>query len=473
MRFAGLLVFVAFLAGCASVPPGAGEVREFRFPYIHDYSVPNRTTFAWSDSFLARDSYVYSQELAGPLSALAASTYGYRLDMDVASLAGLGFSPAVLYRRYGADLDYADPRRGKDQVGFTLALKRVWLDDAVRDVLFVLVRGTYGRDEWLSNMNACNAWGRQAAPELADMPALHEGFERAAHAVREKLADYIRTHHVDLPRAKVVVTGHSRGAAVANILGAWFDEGLPPFAGVRPENVFVYTFATPNSVIRPDRVACKTARYGNIFNVINPEDIVPHVPIAKWNACRYGSDLFLKNYDGLSLWGVWTDAGYTGMKRAFKDMTGYDWWHAPLGTNSTLLVSSLLGVAAPTVADLYAVPADQRADGNLTSIHGILETILYRSMDAPSGEADAHASLGGDISGLTRAYAGPGETDAAGSAAYFHTPDGRDFSRQPGVFDLPWRFSCMHATQTYIGWMKAAERHGPQAIYKNWKELEQ
>lgn len=466
MRFAGLLILAGLLAGCVSTPPKTGDVREFQFPYVHDYSVVNGTTFLWSDTFLTNSSYAYSQEIAGPLSALAASTYGSALDLDVQALEGLGFNSQLLYRRYGADLDYADPRYGKNQVGFTLAVKRVWLDNAVRDVLFVLVRGTYGRNEWLSNLNACNTWGAQINPDPAAMPTLHEGFERAAGAIREKLFDYIRTCQIDLSQAKVVVTGHSRGAAVANILGAWFDEGLPPFTGVSPENVFVYTFATPNSVIRPDRIACKMALYGNIFNVINPEDIVPLVPIAKWNACRYGSDLFLKNYDELSLWGVWTDPGYTGMKDAFQKMTGYEWWHTPLGTNSTQLVPALLGAVAPTVAGLYAIPKDQRADGNLTSIHSILETVLYRSMDAQS-------TLGEDVNNLTHAYATVSEKkDEDDFAEYFYTPDGRDFSRQPGFFDFPWRLSCMHATQTYIGWMKAAEKHGPQAIYKNWKELE-
>lgn len=471
MRFAGLLILFAILAGCVANPSRTGSVREFEFPYIHDYSIVNSTSFGWDDNFLTNNPYAYSQEIAGPLSALAASAYGFRLDMDVHSLTGLGFSRDVLFRHYGADLDYTDPRYGKNQVGFTFAVKRIWLDNAVRDILFIVVRGTYGRDEWLSNMNACNTWGRKGCQDVADIPMHHEGFERAAEAVCEKLADYIRTYHVDLPSAKIVVTGHSRGAAVANILGAWLDEARSPFAGVHPQNVFVYTFATPNSVIRPDKVACKAARYGNIFNVINPEDIVPLVPIAKWNACRYGSDLFLKNYDELSLWGVWTDAGYTGMKDAFKDMTGYEWWHTPLGTNSTQLVPMLLGAVAPSVAELYAVPPDQRTDGNLTSIHSILETVLYRSMDA-SDSSDENAALGNDVRNLTRAYATVSEKKSDDFNEYFYTPDGRNFARQPGMFDFPWRLSCMHATQTYIGWMKAAESHGPQAIYKNWKERE-
>ena len=100
---------------------------------------------------------------------------------------------------------------------------------------------------------------------------------------------------------------------MANILGARLDDGLPPFADVRRSNVFVYTFAPPNTVIRPGQVACASPRYGNIFNIVNPEDVVPLVPLAKWNACRFGVDLFLKDYDTLSLWGVWTDNGYNGM----------------------------------------------------------------------------------------------------------------------------------------------------------------
>ncbi len=476
MRFARA-VFLVWLAGllllgtgCASASARGGARKTFEVPYLLDYDVVNRAHFEWRDEFLAQSSFVYSQRLAGPLSALAACVYGYRNGMDIRTLEGLGFNGATLKRRYGADLDYASPRYGNNQVGFTFATKRVLLDGELRDVLLVLVRGTFGRDEWLSNMNMCNAWGLQETPDLARQPQLHEGFNTAADAVQEALEAYAADRRIDLSSAKVVVTGHSRGAAVANILGARIDDGTL-LAGVRPGNAFIYTFATPNTVLGAD-VESEVVRYANIFNILNPEDIVPLVPVLRWNARRYGTDLHLKNYDALSLWEVWFDPGYNEMKDEFRRLTGYEWWHTPFGTNSTQIVPALLGAVAPTMQDLYAVPPDQRAAGNLTSIHSILETLIYRSMKKAKGR-ERELSLGDDVKKLTDVYATVSSAETAQemtSPGYFYTPDGRDFSRQPGWFDFPWRLACMHATQTYIGWMKAAEIHGPAAVYKNWRK---
>ena len=63
------------------------------------------------------------------------------------------------------------------------------------------------------------------------------------------------------------IMGHSRGAAIANILGAkLIDNG---------NTVFAYTFATPNTTT----VNEETARsYTGIFNLINSDDLVPYLP---------------------------------------------------------------------------------------------------------------------------------------------------------------------------------------------------
>ena len=123
---------LAFAAGCASRSAGPGAAHTFRFPFIHDYSVENSAVFAWSDEWLASDPDAYQQRLAGPLSALAASVYGYRLGMDVETLRDLGFNEGLMLRRYGRDLDYRDAAWGRDQTGFTIAVKRAVVGGALR-----------------------------------------------------------------------------------------------------------------------------------------------------------------------------------------------------------------------------------------------------------------------------------------------------------------------------------------------------
>ena len=463
------LVFIA-LTGCMT-PHMIGTPQKFEFPYVNDYSISNYATFRWSDSFLTNSCEVYHQELAGPLCAIAASTYGYRMYMDSRTLCRIGFSPKDMYRRYGTDINYKHPKYGKNQIGFTFAHKKSDIDNKITDVLMIALRGTFGRDEWLSNMNACNSWGASSKSDSNNIPLLHEGFGIAADAVEEALGEFVSTQKIDLATAKIIITGHSRGAAVANILGARLNEqsdGMQAkfFSAVRRRNIYVYTFATPNTVLLPENTVTN-ALYNNIFNIINPEDMVPLVPIPAWNYRRYGRNLFLKNYDRLSLWEVWTDDGYNSMKENFRAITGYEWWHMPLGTNSTHAIPQLIVAVAPSIPELYALTPQQREDGNHTSIHSILETVIYRAIGDPI-EDEKNLSLGSDVHRISDSYDTFNRNKKEQPKEIFYNPDGKDFSRQPGIFDIPWRITCMHATQTYIGWMKAAEKYGPESIYLNW-----
>ena len=62
-------------------------------------------------------------------------------------------------------------------------------------------------------------------------------------------------------------------------------------AAYDPANVFVYTFATPTTV----RGAAAQAEYPNIFNYINPCDVVTKMPLESLGYRRAGTDIVLQN----------------------------------------------------------------------------------------------------------------------------------------------------------------------------------
>ncbi len=75
------------------------------------------------------------------------------------------------------------------------------------------------------------------------------------------------------------MSGYSRAAATSNRLGALLqDERL-----VRPEDLYVYTFATPNVTKQEDAPS-----YQSIYNIVGAFDPVPMVPFADWGFTRYG-----------------------------------------------------------------------------------------------------------------------------------------------------------------------------------------
>ena len=106
----------------------------------------------------------------------------------------------------------------------------------------------------------------------------------------ERLEQYISDHdlHGDL---RLWVSGYSRSAAVANDFAAdAVDSG-------RFHGVYAYTFATPRTTreANPDR-------YHNIFNLINPQDVIPMIPFPEWGFERYGTDLFFPALETNSRW---------------------------------------------------------------------------------------------------------------------------------------------------------------------------
>jgi len=482
------------LAGCRTTGLAEkGSSCTFEFPFMGDYDVVNRAAFNWHDSYVTNNPNVYHHELAGPLAAIAASTYGSRLFMDVRSLMDLGVPPERLMRCYeeNGELSYKDPKYGRDVAGFTIGSRQSELPGANYEIIFVAVRGTVGREDWLSNLNMANEWGKTDRPDMAKLPKYHEGFYKSALFVMDALEKYVKDNKIDLKRAKILITGHSRGAATANLMGKMLDDAEDgpkdsPFADVKRANVYVYTIATPNVTISPSPDT-QDEKYRNIFSIVSPEDIVPLVPFKEWNGARYGRTLMLKSWSTIFWGGSYFHPGYVGMKNCFKDICGYEYWHMLWGTYLVDKVPGFAMTIAPSVGHYYYVKPEMRADGNNTSTHSLLEMIIWKNIPSAT-DPDRHVSLMGDVARFADAYAQmSGLDDFEPQHQYwdhklrfvnvqeddgnFH-PDGRDFSHQPGLFDVVWKVTCMHAPATYISWIKSGFEHGEGFVFDNWDEFE-
>ena len=129
--------------------------------------------------------------------------------------------------------------------------------DGQRAALVIAIRGTTA-GEWYSNVDI--------APSQQDGGVFAENFLFAAQDVFVNLQPILEQLDAD---TAIVVTGHSRGGACANLLGMLLNEEI----GM--ERVYVYTSAAPATVKYTWSV-----NYNNIFNLINAGDIVPRVPLA-------------------------------------------------------------------------------------------------------------------------------------------------------------------------------------------------
>ena len=244
---------------------------------------------AWDDEWFFEDASSYNAELShtcAVLSAVANAESSYYQQGSTApayaehAFAALGFDEVCTasYRYRSEVLDEVlGVLDGTDVVAYTLATKRVRSSEteAEKELCVVVVRGSYG-SEWLSNIKIENAEGD---PD-------HLGFTLAAQEIVADLEQRAAELDPDVERS-YLFCGHSRGGAVANLLASYAD-GTGVLATA--QDVRAYTFATPNCTSAAD---ARDAAYDNIFNVLNPADLVPQLPLESWGYERYGQDVWL------------------------------------------------------------------------------------------------------------------------------------------------------------------------------------
>lgn len=149
-----------------------------------------------------------------------------------------------------------------------------------RNMIVLVVRGTNGTNsEWTSNFDV-GADTTQYTNLTGSHPQWthkgnHKGFDVTANRVIEAVEKYLNTY--SLNEGSILITGHSRGAAVANLVGKYFEDKKT----LKP---FTYTFATPNTTTDTNVEA-----YNTIFNIVNTDDMVPYMPLEKWGFGKYGT----------------------------------------------------------------------------------------------------------------------------------------------------------------------------------------
>ncbi len=167
--------------------------------------------------------------------------------------------------------------------------RRVKCDGETKEIIAIVIRGTNGTvEEWSSNFDiGCDSIyeGNGLIPKNDDweIKENHMGFDIAATRVINLFEeDYLKKRAVDLDssaKKTLWITGHSRGAAISNIVGSRLDSKY---------ETFVYTFATPRTTTVSEEVA---KSHESIFNIINSDDIITEMPLKAWGFIHYGKDM--------------------------------------------------------------------------------------------------------------------------------------------------------------------------------------
>ena len=160
-------------------------------------------------------------------------------------------------------------------------------------IVVLTVRGTRDEAEKFANLKS-----------VPDHYGRHSDFSDQAEKLHKVLLDFAKKD-ADLSDTVFVLTGHSRGAAVVNIIAAMLvDERI------KQEHVYCYCFACPDTAYLTEE---QVEDYRCIFNIGNVNDFVSWVPwgVEKQSGVFYGfsGDSYWNKY-GRSYW--YSDSDWKG-----------------------------------------------------------------------------------------------------------------------------------------------------------------
>jgi len=166
----------------------------------------------------------------------------------------------VNYDRPIAQIDHSS--------AYTIGRGKILVEGKSTSAYLVVIRGTDG-NEWFSNFDFVPSASNDAHFAMNFLSSAEDVFLEINKIIRDR-------------NSTIIIAGHSRGAAVANILTLLLNQ-VYDF-----KNIYAYTFATPTTIKNLENLKDE-----NIFNFLNPCDLVPQLPAKQWGFKRAGTDIFL------------------------------------------------------------------------------------------------------------------------------------------------------------------------------------
>ena len=243
--------------------------------------------FTLDENWLLASSKTYNHDLARMSIRMAMSAAWTTSDCIEDLFDSLGLTEQVI--------EYPAPTM--DTIGYAIGSKKLTDDSGeVYTLIAVAVRGGGYGSEWGSNF-------------IVNTGIEHAGFWDNAEKVYAGILEYITNIGAD-ENIRIWITGYSRAAAVSNLTAHRLNKAsnAGEIPGLDVGGIFAYCFECPAGVKTTSDEYSTIDQ--NIFNIVNPVDIVPMMAPLYWDYSRYGITYFIPSSENT----------YNGYKTAFAAM---------------------------------------------------------------------------------------------------------------------------------------------------------
>lgn len=255
-----------------------GDINGYNAKFVDDKT--GNVSVNFKQSWFGKNSLIYNHELGQFCSQFAMIGYDYYSDScDAITNIDIVQKPNLekALKAIGMDNIEMNTMAERDEVNYFIASRNISVGGENKTLVFAGFIGSY-LEQWFSNFD----------PGIGET---HKGFNNAKNYVYAKLQDYISRIEANKTNTKILLTGHSRGAATANLVAAQL---IKDEIYAAKENIYTYAFATPNSTQLSEK---DNSEYKRIFNIVNPEDFVTKCMPSAWKYGRYGRTLSLPSKD--------------------------------------------------------------------------------------------------------------------------------------------------------------------------------
>ena len=281
-----ILIIIICLSACANGK--GGELERISFFYQQGTTTDYESYMYYDDDYFNGDSTEYNPSLATCSLCLAMSSFASNRNQNYKDYSFRYRNVYNLMEQIGFNNievnDWYKTKPTTDSIGLIFGNKQLF----GKTFIVVGIRGANYESEWASNCTIGNSGLKE-----------HQGFYDSATIYLNDLKSYIEKNKIT---GDIILwsVGYSRASAVNNMACARIDRAiynnekiLGNNVNIKKEDLYAYCFEVPMGASFDEEISPRSEIYNNIFNIVNPSDIVTMVAPSYLGFTRYGVDHYL------------------------------------------------------------------------------------------------------------------------------------------------------------------------------------